>query len=294
MAVIANTSTTTTLYGTVWEAAPPTDPPPAWALAPCASAAYGNSDGSPAAFYFYHHAASEGTQQTPFFAGYLDDNEVAHIVPEIGQVDIVDRTLTQHDLDMLKKALPDDPRIQDVTLAQLQQYAKGKDWRGGSAQPMPGGSVPREMLTDCQWAVGGLALDLVFVATGLVGLHGKMQAQAIQEAAQIVEPVANELEHAAKILATKPMSATEWWGALKDFLHVLWSGSHIEPLFKAALSSLTWWDAALYGALGIATIAAAFLTETASIVATVAAEVALIGFVASDSLKVVQACETAA
>lgn len=78
--------------------------------------------------------------------------------------------------------------------------------------------------------------------------------------------------------------------AIKDIVHVVWSGSLIEAVYKAIMDSLTWWDMVLYGSLGMATIAAAFLTDGAALVAMIAAEMAQIGFVVSDAVKASQAC----
>ena len=77
--------------------------------------------------------------------------------------------------------------------------------------------------------------------------------------------------------------------AVKNLGALIWTGGLAEPIFKADLQammdSLDVMDMCLYGTLGIAEIAAAFLTDFASVVAAVIAEMVLITFLTEDAIR---------
>ncbi len=289
MAVIFNTSCTTTFYGAVREAEQEPDEPPAWGLNPRAWAAYGNPDDSPAYFYLYRWPGSTWPQ-SPFFRGYLRSSYAVHVTPESGEVDVVDQVLSQDGLTAFQRLFPHDPLVQDLTLQQVERYAEGKDFRGFTADPLPGSPVKRSALTECQWAMAAVAVDVVFVITGAYGLHGKVNASCLEAVAQAIQPVMTELEEAAGEIASSRTSTWDRAMAIKDFAHVIWSARMVDAVFTAILQSLAWWDAALCGCLGMSVIAAAFDTDGAALVAMVAAELLQVGFVVSDSVRAVNAC----
>ncbi len=291
MAAIFIASSTSTLYGSVWAGEQAPDEPPAWGVKPQTWTASGNPDGSPAYYYLYTQPASTWPQ-SPFFRGYLRSSYAVHVTPESGEVEVVNQALTPGGLTAFQELFPDDPKARDLTLQQLEQYAEGKDFRGSTADPLPGSPVKRSALTECQWAIAGVAVDVIFVITGAYGLHGKVNASSLEAVAHVIEPAMTELEEAAAKIASSETSAWDKAMAIKDFAHVIWSGGMVEPVFKAILQSLTWWDAALYGCLGMAVIAAAFLTDGAALVAMIAAELVQVGFVVSDSVKAVTACSS--
>ncbi len=291
MAIAINKSTTTPVYGTVWQGPPQKTPQPAWKLDPGKTFASSNPNHTPAYWYFFEHDASVPNQE-PFYSGYIRSDYEVDVYPETKSVKIVGQFLDQADLDAFKALYPNDPKIQAVTLEELRKRYKPDEYRGYNVPPPSADQNVRRkrgVITDCEYAIGAVVVDSIFVLTGAIGLHGKIPAAAIEEVAELCKPVMNELEHAVHTLST----ASSSWDkamAIKDIVHVVWSGSLIEAVYKAIMDSLTWWDMVLYGSLGMATIAAAFLTDGAALVAMIAAEMAQIGFVVSDAVKASQAC----
>jgi len=59
------------------------------------------------------------------------------------------------------------------------------------------------------------------------------------------------------------------------------------------MNSLEWWDMLLYGIIGLGELAGAFLTDGAELIAVITVELAMMGFIASDSVKWFKECKAA-
>jgi hypothetical protein len=77
-----------------------------------------------------------------------------------------------------------------------------------------------------------------------------------------------------------------------EILKTIFNGGCFGAVFSAFVSSLSWWDAALYAVTGTATIIAALATDGIAFAAEVVILLATFGFLVSDSVKAVSACST--
>jgi hypothetical protein len=289
MTKVVNKSAAVSLFGTVWAAPPIQTPPPAWELKPGEARGFGNPDGMPAYFYLFTQGAAVPNQQ-PFWQGYIRSSYEIDVIPESASVTAISQVLTQHDLEHFKTLFRDDPRLQGVTLAQLQEHYTTRDFRGNSAVGLPSQPVGRGIVSDCTYARGVVLLDVLFVVTGAYGLATKMNAATIAKVAEIAAPVMTELEEYFHTLGDESATTFEKVMAAKGILHVVWSASLVEAIYKAAVQSLTWWDMVLYGSLGIATLAGAILTDGAALVAMIAAEIATVAFLVTDAVHAHEVC----
>jgi hypothetical protein len=290
MTTVVNKSTQASLFATVCQGPVPQTPLPASELKPGAVQSFGgNANGTPAYFYFFRQGAAVPNQK-PLWEGYIRTSYEVDVTPETGQVTAITQVLTSEDLANFKALFPDDQQVQGVTLAQLQEHYTKRDFRGSAAEGLPSGPVTRGIVSDCTYARGVVLLDVLFVATGAYGLAAKMNPATIAKVGEIAEPVMTELEEAFHTLADSDATTMSKALAIKDILHVIWSASLIEAIYKAAVKSLSWWDMVLYGTLGMATLAGAFLTDGAALVAMIVAEVATIAFLATDAVHAHEVC----
>lgn len=198
--------------------------------------------------------------------------------------------ISQKSLEDFKKLYPENARMQAVSLAELIQNTPKRRYRGENATGLQG-QVARSLLSPCGWARVGLLTDLVLAGIGAWGLYGKINSKSMLEVANIIE------EHTAKIdeifltLTGGNATALQKATAVFDVLKLIYSAGLFEAIYKAIMNSLEWWDMILYGIIGIGELAGAFLTDGAELIAIVAVELALIGFIASDSVKWFQACK---
>lgn len=289
MTKVVNKSAAASLFGAVWEVPSSQTPPPAWELRPGEAQGFGNANGTSAYFYFFRQGTADPHQQ-PFWQGYIRASYEIDVVPETAQVTAITQVLTPQDLERFKALFPDDQRVQGVTLAELQEHYTKRDFRGNSAEGLPSAPVGRGIVSDCTYARAVVVLDALFVATGAYGLAAKMNPATIAKVAEIAEPVMTELEEAFHTLGDADASTLSKAMAIKDIVHVIWSASLIEAIYKAAVQSLTWWDMVLYGTLGMATLAGAFLTDGAALVAMIVAEIATVAFLVTDAVHAHEVC----
>lgn len=65
-------------------------------------------------------------------------------------------------------------------------------------------------------------------------------------------------------------------------ISLIWTGGDGGAVFNAFMESLTWYQMALYGVTGAATIAAAVLTDGGALIAEIVIELATFGFFIND------------
>ncbi|MDD5762252.1 MAG: hypothetical protein PHP88_07055 [bacterium] len=201
--------------------------------------------------------------------------------------------LTQKSLDDFKVLFPDDKKLQALTLDELVSYSTGKHPSGLNARR---GREPKvkeleaELFSPCHIAIAVVVVDCILVVAGAFGLHGKIRASAIRKVAKVIEPEMVEIEKIAKVLADPHASNFKKAKAMFSIGKLIYSAGMLGAVFKAIVKSLTWWDMVLYGVAGMAELVAAFATEGAAIIALIVAEIAQVGFVVSDSVKMVNAC----
>jgi hypothetical protein len=198
--------------------------------------------------------------------------------------------LRQTDLENFKKQFPDDEQLQKLSLDDLVKYAQGKDPDGESAEPSSDPQPPSRRLefTDCQWAKGMVVLDVVFLALGWYAIRNKNLA--LNEAKALGATLPADIDHALATIADSNSTLFAKANAIREIAVLIYSGGLVEPIYKAIIKSLTWWDMVLYGVAGLAEITAAFLTDGAAVYALYAYEISMAGFFVSDVVKAVQAC----
>jgi len=204
--------------------------------------------------------------------------------------------LTQKNLDAYKAMYPDDQRLQAVTLTELIEYSKTRDANGANLQLNPEPAVLAEEgrlgdISPCALAVGGLVIDCIFVLTGAIYLAGKIPPSGIARVAEAAEPAISEIERTAEIISSETASATDKAMAIINIVRIIYSADELGAVIRAITDNLTWWDAALFGVTAIATIVAVFATDGVAAAAAIVLEMAMIGFVISDAIKVANACQ---
>jgi hypothetical protein len=203
-------------------------------------------------------------------------------------------TITQQHLDDYKALFPNDRDIQNITLQQLLTQSSGKvDWQRlqpGTAPARPEASVQAPGLTDCQTKIGYVLFDVVCLAVGAVGLRASVRPQTIAAMAGAAAPVLSKLEVVIARMGAEGTSTVDMAKGVFTILSTIYSGGCLGAVVSAFTASLTWWDMILYGVTATATIIAALATEGAAFVAEVVVLLATFGFLASDSVKAVQAC----
>ena len=198
--------------------------------------------------------------------------------------------LRQVDLDNFKKMFPADQQLQNLTLDQLVTYSQGKDPEGDTAEPSPDPPPPsrRGQFSDCDWAKGACLVDIVFVFVGLRAIRNKRIA--LKEAIAIGAGLTANIEHTLTTIANSSAPMFERASAVGEILALIYGGGLIEPIYKAIVKSLTWWDMVLYGVAGMAEITAAFLTDGAAVIALYVYELTMGGFLLSDIVKALEIC----
>lgn len=198
--------------------------------------------------------------------------------------------LRQVDLDNFKQLFPEDQDLQGLSLDRLVQYAQGKDPGGDTATPSsdPPPQSQRVELPPCAEASGVLAVDVVFLLLGWRAMKNKRLAlkEAIAKGAEL----SADIEHYVKTIADASASRSDKAFAIFHIGGLIWGGGLIEPIFKAIVKTLTWWDMVLYGVTGIAEITAAFLTDGAAVIAAIIYEISLAGFLVTDAVRWVEVC----
>lgn len=303
MATIINASETIVLLGAVNRGLVPeldVPPPPpvsgeirmnfSFTLLPGQTYSYPQQySGKGAEYYYFYQSPAHWN----FFNGILRSRSNVYVDPEAKQVTVADSGITQADLDSFKGMFPDDTQLQALTLNQLQQYAQQaqqKDPWGKLAQANPNPRPARGIVSECNWQKGMVIFDCFLALFGLWGLWNKVPRSSIEDIAVSAEAQLSAIENLAGVLGSATASTYDQAKAIFQIANLVYTGGAFEAVYKAIMKSLTWWDMVLYGVLGLAEIAGAFLTDGALIIAEIAAELALFGFIASDVAKMVEAC----
>jgi len=201
--------------------------------------------------------------------------------------------ITQKALDDFKALYPHDDAIQAVSLAVLLQNTAGRsvDWSTLTFADRPTARTAQKLaLTSCQIAIGWVVFDALTLALGAVGLRGSVSSGTIEAIAQASAPVLSQIETTIARISAEGASATQQaWGVF-EILKTIYNGGALGAVFSAFTDSLSWWDMLLYGITGTATLIAAFATDGLAFAAEVAILIASTGFLISDSVKAVQAC----
>jgi len=197
--------------------------------------------------------------------------------------------LTQENFDRFMALIPADQKRQPITFADLVEHAREKDLQKLGARFATTQLQSEAGSLACPIACAGLAVDIVLIVVGAAAIRKLISESAVAEVAKVIEPSIPEIRRVASVL-TSEASATEKAWALFSLIKSFYTAGMIEAIVIAMFRSVPYYDWVLYGLLAAAEIAAMCLTDGASEVAVIAAELVLCGFVISDSYKVDQAC----
>jgi hypothetical protein len=197
-------------------------------------------------------------------------------------------TITQDQLDLYKSVYPNDARIQALTLDEIVRNTHGMsvDWNTTLGTPQAAG-IP---LTDCQLAIGYVVFDVISLAFGAVGLRAGVKSGTIQAVAGAAGPALNQIEVAVAKIAATGATLTDKAKGVFTILQTIYNAGCLGAVFSAFIGSLNWWQAALYGVTGIATLVAAVTTDGAAFVAEVVVMLATFGFLVTDAVNAVNTC----
>lgn len=197
--------------------------------------------------------------------------------------------ITQRDLDQLKAALPNDARLQSLSLLELLQNADPEfsfsKWEREPAPELLEGSS-----LECATAIGFVIYDCVALFIGASATRGGATEGEAKAIAKAAEPVLSKIEKSCAELAKDSASATDKAWAVWDIIKTIYNGSCLGAVIAAFLSSLTWYNMILYSATALATIVAALATDGAAEIAEIVVQIAAFGFLVSDSVNVGSAC----
>lgn len=287
---------TNDVYGYMSSTSPSNPAPssPIWSVSPGQRVFYSSAPSYLPGYYYFFSQGLSVPNQTPYYAGSIRQNYGVDVNPDTKKVSFIGQYLTERDLLAFKGLHPSNTKIQALTLAELKARYKPNQFRGHNVRAHHDSVFVRSnSVTACEYDIGVVVVDCIFALTGAFGLAGKISGTAVESVASIVKPVMSEMVEALYTLGTalSKENLISKALAIKNIIHVIWSGSMIEAVYHAIMESLEWWDMVIYGVLGISTIFAAFLTDGAALVAMIAAEIALMGFLISDSVKAVEACD---
>jgi hypothetical protein len=297
MTTVHNLSATAKLFGTIWSDPPPPNPGAAWQLDP-------GQDFGPIASarglafnwcLFYDNGPDHNATQQPWWRGRVGASDLATVDPSAHTVSIKHSSFTLADLNRLKALFPENSALQAVTLDDITQQTIGKLRDGSTATLGPDRPAKRSgaIISACHYAEVMLVVDAVFIAMGATGLRkvwNNVDPTWIEHIADVLAPQMTEIERIAMRLSNPatPMltMAAQVWAIVK----LVYTAGLFEAIYKAIMQTLSWWDMILYGVLGLAELTAAFVTDGAEIIVLIVAELALIGFLASDVVKAKDEC----
>lgn len=291
MANIKNISSSLNFYGTVWELPQVKDPQPAWELTPGKIFPVGSPVRSWTYAYFFKNPYQQGVDQVAFWRGRIHNGDAVDVLPDASEVRIRHNSITVDNLNNFKKLYEAEHAVQQVTLEQLIQNATALYADGSTAVPSdePPTNPPRGIVTPCNYAKAIIAIDCVFLLTGMIGLRSKISKPWIDVVAEALEPQMAEIDKIIMRLANAQTATDKAW-QIFALGKLIYTGGMFEAIYKAIVGSLTWWDMIFYGVLGLAEIVGAFVTDGADLLPVIVADLALAGFLVSDIEKAKEEC----
>jgi hypothetical protein len=208
------------------------------------------------------------------------------------------KTLTQEQWENYKSLFPNDERLQALTLEELIKNTDGGkvDWtklpmsKEVDVDSPPIVASSSITITECEKAIAFVIFDVICLAVGGVGLRSGVSSEDVEAIAKAAKPVLSELEASIAEIANSGASVTDRAWAVFKILKAIWSGDCLGAVVSAFVSSLSWYDALLYGVTAMATILAFVATDGVALVGEVVIELATFGFLVDDSVKAVNVC----
>lgn len=183
--------------------------------------------------------------------------------------------LTQQNLNNFKALYPNDARLQSLTLSEL--LANTQDVTPGAMVQPPFVSLLVELpppstaaaAVSCVVAVGTVVIDAICLITGAVALRGAIVEAGAEVVGEAVAPIMSTLETIIAKIAASNATKLDIATGLCEILMAIKDASLFDAVWEAFKGALTWYYAALYGVVALATIVALFATEGLAIIAEV-------------------------
>lgn len=301
MTVVYNASLSNELYVGLYNQPPPVSPPFAnsYTIAPKGANVYGPSPPTlPLIWLMFFPEKSQDS--IPFWRGSVGVHDNLAVDPVTKVVSISHAGLQQDRLDAFKKLFPNLPDIQGLALEEVIRRTVGK-WRDGSTAsvgnmlpPAPtGDATKREATSPCTYAKVIVVVDALFLAMGAYGLARVFKyahPSWIEHIAEQLAPHMTEIDKIAMRLANPSNSPLTKAQEVFKIGKLIYTVGLFEAIFKAAMSTLSWWDMVLYGTLGITELTIAFASEGGAVIPIIVADIALAAFFVTDLERMAEAC----
>ncbi len=200
--------------------------------------------------------------------------------------------LTEENLAKFKALYPNNEQIQKVTLDEIKANTKGVKLDGSNVTFNSNASSATldSKSTSCDIAIASVVVDVFLMVMGTVELRESMPHAVFEDVAHSVESEKSTIEEMAKIFSDSSASAKDKAKAALKLGTMIYKAGMFKAVFHAIINSLTWWEMLLYGVLGLAEIAAAFLTGGAAEIAAFVGELASTAILVDDADKVIKEC----
>ncbi len=147
------------------------------------------------------------------------------------------------------------------------------------------------MTDKCGQNIGYVIFDCVCLMMGAAELREALTAKEAEAMAEAAKPVLSKLEKYIVTMAAEDSSKTDVATAVFGVISTIYSGGCIGAVISAWLGTLTIGNEILYGATALGTIVAAACTDGAAEIGLIIVELATMGWLVSDSINCVEACE---
>ena len=200
-------------------------------------------------------------------------------------------TISQQDLDSFKRRFPNDPDIQAITLDQLRTYAQSVDPTVPPAQRPH--QIKRVTFSPCDTAIATLIWDCICIVGDIMPIRDSLRSTVFSE---YPDEAPQDWRHGpafyekANIIKDSGANLAVRGLAVLRVVSLVYSWSLVEIIIKAIYKSLNPLDAVLYGTLALANCAAAFLTDGASLIGTVTANLVHATFLVEGAVNIVAYC----
>ena len=147
------------------------------------------------------------------------------------------------------------------------------------------------MSLKCGEAIGFVIFDCVCLFVGAASIRASATAEVAEEMAEAAKPVLSQLDKYIITIASEGSSKTDVATAVFGIISTIYSGGCLGAVISAWLGSLTLGNKILYASTALTTIVAAVATDGVAEIGLIGLELATAGWVISDSIKCVEACE---
>jgi hypothetical protein len=202
--------------------------------------------------------------------------------------------INQEMLNNFKALNPTDPDVAALTLRTILQNTNGLNINWGNIPTVPESEAAKkrmlEDVTACDMARGYVVFDVFCLIFGAVGLRKAVNQYTIRAVAAAAAPVLNQLEIWIRSITAPGASVFTQAMGVFNIAKTIYNGGCFGAVFKAFVDSLTWYQAALLGIQGIATVVAAFATDGLALAAQISLMLVSFTFLVLDCKTMVDTC----